>query len=388
MNWKAQKLNTERNSPLYRIFADHLRDAILAGELKAETCLPSSRDLQKQFNLSSITVEHGIKILVQEGFLIRRPRLGTFVAQPETRILPDIRKIRVKIIFSNIIAQGDYWFDILFSIEQRLKTLNAELLFERLDLSEPLPSCAEIIRNCDAVILCGTNPIELAESMLQRKFPFVMIGSPDRWTPALKKMDAYMGDTAALISFAIKTLSDMEHRKIAVICAPKGSAYEQDQRKGIMSAIGKYGLDEADIQIYSLPVASIETGSEVGCRILCQENRPTAVLAVDSMIALGFLHAAKQLGFRIPEDISLLCCDRSAILEFTDPPVTVVCGEQVKQAFIENMVKRLFDQMQDPKHKKSNLINSHHNIIFRESLIRNQQTKIIKYRRNKNERQK
>ena len=193
MNWKAQKLNTERNSPLYRIFSDHLRDAILAGELNPDTSPPSSRELQKQFNLSSITVEHGIKILMQEGFLIRRPRLGTFVAHPETRILPDVRKIRVKIVFSNIISQGDYWFDTLFCIEQRLKMLNAELLFERLDLSEPLPSCAEIIRNCDAVILCGTNPIELAESMLQRRFPFVMIGSPDRRTPALKKNGCIYG---------------------------------------------------------------------------------------------------------------------------------------------------------------------------------------------------
>ena len=50
--------------------------------------IPVSRELQKRFFLSSVTVEKGISRLVEEKYLFRRPRIGTFVSEnpPSARI--------------------------------------------------------------------------------------------------------------------------------------------------------------------------------------------------------------------------------------------------------------------------------------------------------------
>lgn len=370
MRWNAQQLNMEQNLPLYRVLANHLRACIQSGKLKPGTKLPASRELQMYFHLSSITVEHGIKVLVREGWLIRRPRLGTFVAQPELQVQPAGNRLRVKVLFSNIVAMGGFWFEVLFLIENRLRRNGAELLFERLDLANPLPSYAEITENCNAVILCGTNPIQLAETLLERRFPFILIGSPDKKTPSLKKMDAFIGDDEIKMMTAVKALLDMGHRRIAVLCAPEGSMFEQEQKNGIRKASQLYGLDESELQVYTVKVAGIEAGDQVGCQILCKENRPTAVLSTDSMLSLGFLCAAGKLGFSIPEDISVLSYGTDMTIEFTNPPLTAI-GKRNPGDFLYEMLDRLFDQLNNPDHKGANLINRNFPIIFRKSLIRN-----------------
>lgn len=370
MHWNEQQLNLEQHLPLYQIFANHLRACIQSGELKTGTKLPASRELQTFFHLSAITVEHGIKVLTREGWLIRRPRLGTFVAQPEGTVPIRRSRLRVKVVFSNILVMGDTWFEVLFFIEKRLRQNGAELLFERLDLSNPLPACVEITKNCDAVILCGTNPIQLAEALLEQRFPFILVGSPDRKTSSLKKMDALIGDDEAKMMTSIKTLLDMGHRRIAVLCAPEGSMFEQEQKRGLYKASKLYGFDESELQVCTVKTAGIETGDQVGCQILCQENRPTAVLSTDPMLSLGFLYAAGKLGFSVPEDISILSYGGDRTIEFTNPPLTTV-GKKNIGVFLSEMLDRLFDQINNPDHKSSNLINRDFPIIFRKSLIQN-----------------
>lgn len=114
--WNPRKLNTEQNLPLYRVLADCLRESIREGEPKCGSRLPSSRELQNAYHLSSSTVEHGVKLLVREGWLLRRPRLGTFVNNPEHRRIVPSKKLRIKVLFSNIGVEGEHWFRGLFSL--------------------------------------------------------------------------------------------------------------------------------------------------------------------------------------------------------------------------------------------------------------------------------
>lgn len=376
--WTTRKLNTEQNLPLYRVLADHLRECIRDGKLKTGSRLPSSRELQTTYHLSSSTVEHGVKLLVREGWLLRRPRLGTFINNPENRRPCVQEKLRIKVLFSNIRVEGEHWFRGLFFIEQYLREHHAEFLFERQELEHPTADAFEIMGSCNGVILCGTNPIDLAETLLEHKFPFIMLGAPDRKTPSLKKMDAYIGDDENRMIKAVKALVDMGHRRISAVYAPEGTMYGEELKSGLSKAAQLFHLED-DLQIYPLKEAGVEYGNQIACQILCQEKRPTAILSSDIMLSIGILHAAGKLGFSVPEDFSVLSCGSNLFAEFATPPLTTTGSADSDQnllACFREMLDRLFDQIHNPDHQCANLVNRNFSITFRSTLICNKQNDI------------
>ena len=380
-----QRLNTEQNAPLYRVLANHLRTCIQEGKLKVGNRLPTSRELQRRFHLSSSTVEHGIKLLVREGWLLRRPRRGTFINHPpKSEDFPKSERLRIKVLFSNIRVGGEHWYRVLFFIEEYLREHNAELLFERQDLSNPTANASKIMNSSHGAILCGTNPISLAEYLLEHKFPFIMIGAPDRKNHSLKKMDVYIGDDEARMIKAVKTLFDMGHRDIAAIYAPEDSMFGQELKRGLKKSAKMFNL-ERHLQVYPLKVASVETGHQIGCRILCQEKRPTAILSSDIMVSIGILHAVNSLGFSVPEDLSILSCGSDFFAEFCNPPLTTL-GEKKDPSLLlipfREMMDRLFDQIYNPNHQATNLINRDFEITFRRSLIYNKQQNVSETKSN------
>ncbi|MEW6403347.1 MAG: PLP-dependent aminotransferase family protein [Chloroflexota bacterium] len=74
------------NAPLYQQLYEHLRAAILAGELKRGMKLPSTRSLAEELNISRNTVLNAYRQLAAEGYLENVQGSGTFVA----RVLPDL----------------------------------------------------------------------------------------------------------------------------------------------------------------------------------------------------------------------------------------------------------------------------------------------------------
>jgi GntR family transcriptional regulator / MocR family aminotransferase len=76
--------------PLFRQIFDELRNAILTGRLKPGTCLPSTRQLAAELNVSRNTVLSAYDQLLAEGYLEGVAGSGTFVARnlPEENLQP------------------------------------------------------------------------------------------------------------------------------------------------------------------------------------------------------------------------------------------------------------------------------------------------------------
>ena len=52
--------------------------------------------------------------------------------------------------------------------------------------------------------------------------------------------------------------------------------------------------------------------------------RPTAIFACNDLMAMGVLHAARELGLHCPEDVSIVGFDDLDFAEFTAPALTSV----------------------------------------------------------------
>jgi GntR family transcriptional regulator len=66
----------------YQQIADRLRDQITRGVLAPDDRLPSEPDLVKQFDASRNTVRLALALLTNQGLVVTRQGLGTFVAAP------------------------------------------------------------------------------------------------------------------------------------------------------------------------------------------------------------------------------------------------------------------------------------------------------------------
>lgn len=75
------KLDPEENRPPFVKVANSIRAAILTGELKPGDQLPSGQDLAKFFGVARMTVQHSIRVLRDEGFVVSQAGSGVFVRE-------------------------------------------------------------------------------------------------------------------------------------------------------------------------------------------------------------------------------------------------------------------------------------------------------------------
>jgi LacI family transcriptional regulator len=70
--------------------------------------------------------------------------------------------------------------------------------------------------------------------------------------------------------------------------------------------------------------ARFEGGVAAGLTILKSQSRPTAVVAVNDLSAVGLIKAFTQVGLRVPEDISVTGFDNTHLAEYITPSITTV----------------------------------------------------------------
>ena len=66
--------------PMYKQIIDQVKDAIASGGLQPETKLPSIREMALELKISEITIKRAYSDLENEGFIITRSGLGSYVA--------------------------------------------------------------------------------------------------------------------------------------------------------------------------------------------------------------------------------------------------------------------------------------------------------------------
>ena len=89
--------------PMYKQITDQIKDAIATGTLKPETKLPSIREMSKELNISMITIKRAYADLENEGLILTRSGMGSYIAdinkdtlreEKLTEIRAELNKIR------------------------------------------------------------------------------------------------------------------------------------------------------------------------------------------------------------------------------------------------------------------------------------------------------
>ncbi len=122
---------------------------------------------------------------------------------------------------------------------------------------------------------------------------------------------------------ATQHLLRMGHRQLAVITGPLHLTNAVERLNGF-----KRALAEAKVQIEPEYIQEArfnrQSGYQAATRLLRMLPRPTAIFACNDLMAMGVLHAARELGLHCPEDISIVGFDDLDFAEFTAPALTSV----------------------------------------------------------------
>lgn len=190
----------------------------------------------------------------------------------------------------------------------------------------------------------------------QCRVPFVTVDSdPIEGVPAIN-----VDDTGGA-SQAMEHVLDMGHRNIAILAIRSGkqARYQEyvgtlrARMHGYMMALEKYGLTFNGHSVRLLECVSTENGGVEGFHTLWRSRqRPTAVIAMSDIIAIGVIKAAKAEGLHIPKDLSIVGFDDITLASLIHPALTTVSQpstEKGRQA--TNLLVKLIESAVEPTHQ-------------------------------------
>lgn len=149
---------------------------------------------------------------------------------------------------------------------------------------------------------------------------------------ALSDCDAVTLDNQAASAMAVSYLASLGHRRIAYATGPTGTFNRAARFEGFKAEVGRLGLNEAVVLVEETPRSDSvfgdtdlpELGRRIARRIAAASTRPTAVLAVNDMTALGILAELRLLGLRVPEDVSVVGIDDIGLTTLLHPALTTI----------------------------------------------------------------
>lgn len=169
------------------------------------------------------------------------------------------------------------------------------------------------------LVLSGLDESQRA-LLTSRSIPFVVMdpaGDPGADVPSIGATN-WQGGLAAT-----RHLVELGHRRIGAISGPPQMMCSRARIDGYRAALETAGLP-VDHELIRTGDFHHETGYRLGRELLDRPDRPTAVFAGNDLQALGFYEAARELGLRVPEDVSVVGFDDLPVARWVGPPLTTV----------------------------------------------------------------
>ncbi|MEB3103908.1 LacI family DNA-binding transcriptional regulator [Ferviditalea candida] len=220
-------------------------------------------------------------------------------------------------------------------------------------------------KSVDGIIIgTGVENIEILRRLETRSIPFVMIS---RESTALA-VDTVVSDDYIGGILAAQHLAELGHRRFAILSENLKVSSSRERIRGFKQGLSDMNIpfDDKNIVICDYRV---EEGRRCAYELLQYTEKPTAIFCCNDLLAIGAIQAAKQLGIKVPDALSIVGFDDTILASVTDPPLTTIAQP------IDRMGKQAFNLLID------NLMNSEsvkQRIVLRPELIIRQSTQHAK----------
>lgn len=150
---------------------------------------------------------------------------------------------------------------------------------------------------------------------------------------------------------AVSYLIELGHRRIAIINGYQEYKPSIEKISGYKKALKEAGIpfDEKYVKYGDYHL----NGGERNIKELMElDEPPTAVFTANDLMAMGAVKALKSLGYRVPDDVSVIGFDDIMMNEYTIPNLTSVRQEMTAQGRLAvQILHQLFTGEKKPKKK-------------------------------------
>lgn len=307
-----------------------LIDVARAANVSAATV---SRLVSGQAGVDPSTRDRVLKAAVRLGFDLERGRKSRIIA----------------FLLSNRGVLHPFHSSVLMGVEAYCAEHDYALLFLPFqypvgaDVAElKLPEVLHRRRVVSGVIVAGTNSQALLSVLTQRAIPWVALGNNilgER--PADQSGSIFFDDVTGAYELT-RYLQSLGHRQIAFVGNLNLPWYAR-RYEGYRRAMEEAGLPSQGDEFNS------REGEEMGylaTKLVLQHSiAPTAIFAGDDSAARGVYKAARDLGKRIPEELSVAGFNDTPDASALHPPLTSVrvftdeLGKQLAESLLKRMAR-------------------------------------------------
>lgn len=260
--------------------------------------------------------------------------------------------------------QNQFFSEIIRGIVTKAASNNYDVLMSAsTSMMEEEKAIERLVRgrNVDGIILLSSRKEDQIISFLRDKdFPFVLVGRSDQFNDII----SVDNDNVMAAYDVTRHLIELGHRHIAFVSGPFNLTLSRDRMDGFMKAMHEAGLDPRDEYVFEGSFTP-ESSMELTSQILNLPERPTAVVAIDDLVAFSIIRSLWNQGIEVPTDISVVGFNNTIMSEISFPPIASVdigiyqMGKSVAQTLINRIKGAGLDQAR---------IIIPHQLIWRESV--------------------
>jgi DNA-binding LacI/PurR family transcriptional regulator len=219
-----------------------------------------------------------------------------------------------------LLGMEPFMADVVQGIEEVFAGRRVSLLIEfAAGIAEEIEIWRRWVANdhVDGIVMVDLRATDPRLAELERLgAPAVLLGGPELQAPITN----VLVDNAEGARAAVRALAVLGHRDIARVSGPRDMLHCQARDDAFMQTCAEQDVQGRVIE----GDYSEDSGREATHQLLTGTRVPTAVVYDNDLMAIGGLAAAKELGVGIPDQLSVIAWDDTAVARLAHPPLSVV----------------------------------------------------------------
>ncbi|OIK14787.1 LacI family DNA-binding transcriptional regulator [Bacillus sp. MUM 13] len=225
--------------------------------------------------------------------------------------------------------KDNFTFEVLAGINEYVSKTNYDLvLFSTTSTKQREKSYSQLCRErrVDGVIISGIRTDDsYLQEILQSEIPCVLIDIPIK----TEKVGYVTADNKLGANQAVSHLLQLGHRNIAFVNGHKFAFVSEQRLEGYLEALGNAKVPIREEWIVN---GNFNEDTAEAEALLLLKNYPdiTAIFSASDLMALGILKAAKTLGIKVPQQLSVIGYDDILLSSYVSPALTTIAQNKYK----------------------------------------------------------
>jgi len=312
----------ENKTFIYQKIYQTLKNDIVSGKYPYGSILPSERIIAERYDVWRTTVRQALDLLVEEGFVEKKAGLGTRVIYGSETVAKQDHTIGFFVaddMTTSLQTDQPYYSDLMYYLDIECKKHGCHFLLSTISSQSDLDNLLQ--NHFSLVVYLSHKNFDYLSVLKEHNVPTVLLNEKYQNFPILAN-DQISGGF-----LATNHVIQMGHRRIGIISGPLSHLTVRRRLAGCYLALAEANIPNPTGAWMQIGNWEYEGGYESAKAMFSGKSSsgtPTAIVCFNDIMAIGALRALRDMGYRIPDDVSVIGSDNIRQLVYTEPGLTTV----------------------------------------------------------------